>query len=124
MLVQGITWHGVTLEPDQFTAMRKLCGEVFGLTPMIEEDGWTMFSMPNGTILDLFEPDSDMVPRYGLNDGIVFGFRVDDIEAAYAELQAAGFELLCEIQRVPEMNYAFCHFRGPDGRVYGINEQN
>ena len=21
------------------------------------------------------------------------------------------------------MNYAYCHFRGPDGRVYGINEQ-
>lgn len=91
MQVQGITWHGVTLEPDQFAAMKKLCGEVFGLTPMIEEDGWTLFPMPNGTMLDLFEPDSDMVPTYGLND---------------------------------EMNYAFCHLRGPDGRVYGINEQN
>ena len=124
MQVQGITWHGVTLEPDHFTAMKKLCGEVFGLTPMIEEDGWTMFAMPNGTVLDLFEPDSDMVPTYGLNDGIVFGFRVDDIEAASAELQAAGFEVLCDINRIPEMNYAFCHFRGPDGRVYGINEQN
>jgi hypothetical protein len=32
--------------------------------------------------------------------------------------------VLCDVQRVPEMNYAFCHFRGPDGRVYGINEQN
>src|SRR3954451_17425911 len=78
MQVQGITWHGVTLEPDQFTAMKKLCGEVFGLTPMIEPDGWTMFSMPNGTVLDLLEPDSDLVPTYGLNGGIVFGFRVDD----------------------------------------------
>ena len=124
MQVQGITWHGVTLEPEQFTAMKKLSGEVFDLTPMIEQDGWTMFSMPNGTILDLFQPDSEMVPSYGLNDGIVFGFRVNDIEAAYAELQAAHVELLCDIQRVPEMNYAFCHFRGPDGRVYGINEQN
>jgi hypothetical protein len=54
----------------------------------------------------------------------VFGFRVDDIEAAAAELQAADCELLCDVQRVPEMNYAFCHFRGSDGRVYGINEQN
>ena len=113
MQVQGITWHGVTLEPDQFTSIKKLCGEVFGLTPMIEQDGWTMFAMPNGTVLDLFEPDSDMVPTYGLNDGIVFGFRVDDIEAASAELQTAGFELLCDIHRIPEMNYAFCHFKGP-----------
>jgi hypothetical protein len=90
---------------------------------MIEEDGWTLFPMPNGTVLDLFQPDSEMIPSYGLNDGIVFGFRVDDIEAAATELQAAGCELLCDIQRVAEMNYAFCHFRGLDGRVYGINEQ-
>ena len=124
MQVEGITWHAVTLESEQFAAMKKLCGAVFGLTPMVEEDGWTLFPMPNGTMLDLFQPDSAMVPTYGLNDGIVFGFRVDDIDAAYAGLQAAGVELLCDIQRIPEMNYAFCHFRGPDGRVYGINAQN
>ena len=123
MQVEGITWHGVTLESNQFTAMGELCREVLGLGPVIERDGWTMFAMPNGTMLDLFEPDSGMVPAYGLNDGIVFGFRVDDIEAAVADLQAAGVELLCDIHRIPEMNYAFCHFRGPDGRVYGINEQ-
>ena len=37
----------------------------------------------------LFEPDSELIPTYGLNDGIVFGFLVDDIEAASAELEAA-----------------------------------
>jgi hypothetical protein len=31
---------------------------------------------------------------------------------------------LGDIHRIPEMNYAFCHFRGPDGRVYGVNELN
>jgi predicted enzyme related to lactoylglutathione lyase len=123
MQVEGITWHGVTLERNQFIAMGKPCREVLGLEPMIEKDGWTMFAMPNGTMLDLFAPDSEMVPAYGLNDGIVFGFRVDDINAAAAELQEAGVELLCDIHRIPEMKYAFCHFRGPDGRVYGINEQ-
>ena len=123
MQVEGITWHGVTLESDKFETTKKLYREVFGLTPMIEEDGWTLFPMRNGTVLDLFEPDSEMIPTYGLNDGIVFGFRVDDIETASAELQAAGCELLCDIHRIPEMNYAYFHFRGADGRVYGINEQ-
>jgi len=123
MQIEGITWHGVTLEPDQFSAMKKLCREVLGLTPMIEQDGWTLFPMQNGTVLDLFEPDSELIPAYGLNDGIVFGFRVDDIDAAAAELRAAGCELLCDVQRIPEMNYAYLHFKGPDGRVYGINEQ-
>jgi hypothetical protein len=79
MEINGITWHGLTLEPDQLGAMKKLCGEVFGLTPTVDQDGWTLYSMPNGTMLDLFEPGSEMVPAYGLNDGIVFGFRVDDI---------------------------------------------
>jgi hypothetical protein len=123
MQIEGITWHGITLEPEQFSAMKKLCRKVFGLAPMIEQDGWTLFPMPNGTVLDLFEPDSELIPAYGLNDGIVFGFRVDDMDAATAELQGAGCELLCDVQRIPEMNYAYCHFRGPDGRVYGINEQ-
>jgi len=123
MQVEGITWHGVTLDANQFAAMKKLCSEVLCLTPMIEQDGWTLFAMPNGTVLDLFEPDSEMIPSYGLNDAIVLGFRVDDIEAAATELQDAGHELLCGVQRIPEMNYAYCHFRGPDGRVYGINEQ-
>jgi hypothetical protein len=43
MQIEGITWHGLTLEPDQFSAMKKLCREIFGLTPMIEQDGWTLF---------------------------------------------------------------------------------
>src|SRR4051812_16542624 len=71
MQVEGITWHGVTLEPERFTAMKKLCREVFGLTPIMEQEGWTLFPMPNGTTLDLFEPNSEMIPSYGLNDGIV-----------------------------------------------------
>jgi hypothetical protein len=46
--IEGITWHAVTLEPDQFSAMNKLCREVFGLAPMLEQDGWTPFPMQNG----------------------------------------------------------------------------
>jgi hypothetical protein len=68
MQVEGITWHGLTLEPEPFAAMKKLCREVFGLTPMMEQDGWTLFSMPNGTMLDLFKPNSELIPSYGLND--------------------------------------------------------
>lgn len=122
MQIEGITWNGLTLAPDQFAAMNSLCREVLGLRPMVEQDGWSLFRMQNGTVLDLFERGSELIPGYGFNDGMAFGFRVDDIEAAAAELGAAGLELLCDVQRIPEMNYAYCHFRGPDGRVYGINE--
>jgi predicted enzyme related to lactoylglutathione lyase len=64
------------------------------------------------------------VPDYGYNDGVVaFGFRVDDIEAASAAVERAGCKLLGKITRVEDIGYAFRHFRSPDGRVYGLNEQ-
>jgi hypothetical protein len=123
MIVEGITWHGLTLEPNQFAATKRVATDVLGLTPALDSDGWVMFAMPNGTMLDLFDPDAAVVPPYGLNDGMVFGLRVDDIEAASNAVAAAGYELLGEINHIKEMNYAYRHFRGPDGRVWGLNEQ-
>jgi predicted enzyme related to lactoylglutathione lyase len=122
MQVEGITWHALTLEADEFGPTKKLLIEVFGLRPAIDTDGWTTFPMSNGTILELCAPGA--IPAYGFNDcGIVFGFRVEDIEAASEELAEAGCELLGEITRIEEMNYAYRDFKGPDGRVYGINER-
>ena len=122
MRVEGITWHALTLEAEEFGATKKLLIEVFGLTPAIDTDGWTTFPMSNGTILELCAPGA--IPAYGFNDcGIVFGFRVDDIDAASEELAEAGCELLGEITRIEEINYAYRDFKGPDGRVYGINER-
>jgi predicted enzyme related to lactoylglutathione lyase len=122
MQLEGITWHALTLQANEFGPTKKLLIEVFGLRPAIEEDDYTTFPMSNGTILELYAPEA--IPAYGFNDGgIVFGFRVEDIEAASKELAEAGCELLGEITRNEEMNYAYRDFRGPDGRVYGINER-
>ena len=121
MHVDGITWHAITLEPAAHAAMYKLMTDTFGVTPMMEGKGFVLFMMPNGTILDLYEPSA--LPDYGFNSGgIIFGFRVDDIEAASRAVQDAGCELLGHITRLESMNYAYRHFRGPDGRVYGLNE--
>jgi hypothetical protein len=81
----------------------------------VEAEGMVLFIMPNGTMLELNEPQAASAD-YGINDGLVFGFRVDDVEAA-------GCELLGEITRVEEVAYAYRRFRGPDGRVYSLNEQ-
>jgi predicted enzyme related to lactoylglutathione lyase len=122
MHLEGITWHALTLQAHEFDATKKLLIEVFGLRPAIEEDDYTTFPMSNGTILELYAPEA--IPAYGFNDGgIVFGFRVEDIEAASEELAEAGCELLGEITRNEQMNYRYRDFRGPDGRVYGINER-
>jgi hypothetical protein len=123
MQVEGITWHASVMDKDGFAAMRGLVTETLGLTPSMEFPGVAVFPMPNGTMLELYEEGTP--PPYGYNDGgIAFGFRVDDIEAASSELEAAGAELLGEITRA-EMDgrpYAFRHFRAQDGRVYGLNE--
>ena len=122
MQLQGVTWHAITLKANQFGPTKKLLMDVFGLRPAIEEDDYTTFPMSNGTILELYAPEA--IPAYGFNEGgIVFGFRVKDIEAASEELAEAGCELLGEITRNEEINYAYRDFRGPDGRVYGINER-
>ncbi|HEY8572479.1 VOC family protein [Phenylobacterium sp.] len=121
MKVEGITWHAVVLKEPAFAAAKTLYIDTFGLKPMMELEGVAVFQMENGTLLELYQPHT--VPPYGYNDSLAFGFRVDDIEQASAEIEKAGGELLGEITRVPDMGYAYRHFRGPDGRVYGLNEQ-
>ena len=123
MNVEGITWHAIVLDPEPFAATKALMTETFGLTPEVEAEGMVLFIMPNGTMLELNTPQAASAD-YGLNDGLVFGFRVDDVEAASAAVEAAGCGLLGQITRVEEMvGFAYRHFRGPDGRVYGLNEQ-
>jgi hypothetical protein len=120
--VEGITWHAIVLEAEPFAATKALMTETLGLVPAMEAEGVVLFIMPNGTMLELHAPQS--VPDYGFNEGgVVFGFRVDDVEDASAAVEAAGCELLGQITRVEEMAFAYRHFRGPDGRVYGLNEQ-
>lgn len=125
MKVDGITWHAMVLDSEAFTATRKLVVDTMGMEPKLEMEGWALFGMPNGSILDLFAKEAaEAMCPWGLNDGIVYGFRVDDIQTASDELAAAGCELLCDVQYIDQLNYSWRHFRGPDGRVYGINQQH
>jgi len=125
MKVDGITWHAVVLEAEPFAATRRLLTETMGLSPVLEMEGWSLFGMPNGSIIDLYAPEAaEGICPWGLNDGVVFGFRVDDIQAASQELQAAGCELLGNVNFIEQLNYSWRHFRGLDGRVYGINQQH
>ena len=122
MNVEGITWHAIVLDPEPFAATKALMTETFGLAPEVEDEGMVMFIMPNGTMLELNTPQAASAD-YAINDGLVFGFRVDDGEAASAAVEEAGCELRGEITRVEEVAYAYRRFRGPDGRVYSLNEQ-
>ena len=122
MQVNGITWHASVMDADKFESMGKLATETMGLSPLMEFPGVAIFSLPDGTLLELYIKGTE--PAYGYNDdGVAFGFRVDDLESASTQLEAAGSELLGEINRA-EMDgkpYAYRHFRAPNGRVYGLN---
>ena len=120
MITNGITWHAITVEPEAFEAQKDFITGTLGATLTMEMNGVLVFAFPDGGMLELYTPQT--APDFGYNGAIAFGFRVDDIEAASAEIAAAGGELLGEINRVPDLDYAYRHFRGPDGRVYGLNE--
>ena len=120
MAFQGITWHAIVVPQDQFDAQKQFVVSTYGVQPAMEMDGVSVFYFPNGDVFELYTPATVM--PWGLNDGVAFGFRVDDVEEAGKELAAGGAELLGEIARFPEYEYAWRHFRGIDGKVYGINE--
>ena len=123
MTVNGITWHASVMEEDTFESMRKLVTDTFGVAPLIEMPGVAVFALPDGTLYELYTKETQ--PAFGYNDGgIAFGFRVDDIDAASAAVEAAGGELLSDVTRAElgERPYAYRHFRAPDGRVYGLNQ--
>ena len=119
--VEGITWHALTLDPEAFSQMKNMMIDTFGIKPMMELEGISVFAMENGSIVELYDPKA--VPPYGYNGSVAFGYRVSDIEAASKALEEVGFELLGEITRVEEMKYAYRHFKAKDGKVYGLNEQ-
>ena len=120
MNTQGITWNAIVVEPDAFDRTVAFFTNTFGIKPAVQFPGFAMVPQPNGGILEIYAKDN--TPPYGYNDGgVAFGLRVEDIEAASAELATNGVELLGEVTRM-DSGYAYRHFRGPDGRVYGINE--
>ena len=66
--VEGITWHVIVLDPEPFAATKALMSETFALAPEVEAEGMVLFTMPNGTMLELNEPQAASAD-YGFNDG-------------------------------------------------------
>ena len=65
----------------------------------------------------------DPVPEKVVEDLLAGLKELGDKVQAKEAMRAAGVEFLCDIRCIPGMRYAYRHLRGPDGRVYGIDEQ-
>jgi catechol 2,3-dioxygenase-like lactoylglutathione lyase family enzyme len=68
--------------------------DVLGLRLELDQPGFWMLKLPDGSKVEVFGPDSP-INRH-LTTGPVAGFLVDDIHDATAELRSAGVEILFE----------------------------
>jgi catechol 2,3-dioxygenase-like lactoylglutathione lyase family enzyme len=97
---------------------------VLGLPLEYEESGFSMFALPDADrdFVEVFSASrQDLATAY--TTAPVVGLLVDDLVEARAELDAAGVELVDEIQSVDMLDgYRYFHFRGPDGNVYAMVE--
>jgi catechol 2,3-dioxygenase-like lactoylglutathione lyase family enzyme len=115
MEVTGLSWVGT--RTSEFGPMASFLKDVFGLSPSIDEEGFAVFPLPNGDKVEVFGAD-DEHHRF-FTTGPVVGFRVADVAAAQAEMEAAGIEFLGRPASSSD-GHAWSHFRAPDGNVYEI----
>jgi predicted enzyme related to lactoylglutathione lyase len=116
MRVQGVSWVGV--KTDQYAAMAAFFRDVIGLGAVAERDDFLVFRTPDGDQVEIFGPNGPNPVEQFAHDQVVAGLLVDDIDAAIADLRAAGVELIGEVNT--SGSYSWQHFRAPDGKVFDI----
>lgn len=115
MEIRGISFVGSHTEAHE--EMGSFLRDVLGLRPItVDGVGATLFAATNGDVLAVarpYEEDSSAAER-------TVGLLVGDIDAAAAELHAAGIETdgISENAR-----WRYTHFRAPDGRLYELVEE-
>jgi catechol 2,3-dioxygenase-like lactoylglutathione lyase family enzyme len=112
MRILGLVFAGSST--DRRAEMVRFASDVLGLEPVAlagaEAD---MFALPDGSWFAVAGPG-------GMGDTArSIGFLVADLDAAIAELEAAGVEV-----DAPAANdrHRYVHFRAPDGRLYELVE--
>jgi catechol 2,3-dioxygenase-like lactoylglutathione lyase family enzyme len=93
--------------------------EVLGLRVELEQPGFWMLKLPDGSKVEVFGPDTDINRHF--TTGPVAGFLVDDIHVATTELRSADVEILYE-SGADDSGNAWVHFRAPDGNIYEFTQ--
>ncbi len=104
------------IRTERFEETTRFFGEVMGLEETRRERDLVGFAFPDGAEMEVWRPEDEFHSFFGA--GLVVGLRVDDVEEAHAEMEAAGVEFLGPVQR--SEGAAWSHFRGPDANVYEI----
>ena len=115
MEITGLSWVGP--RTAEYDGMVSFLQNVFGLKSSADEEGFAVFELPNGDKIEVFGEEDEDHPFF--TTGPVVGFRVADVSAAQAEMEAAGIEFLGR-PASSSNGFAWSHFRAPDGNVYEI----
>jgi catechol 2,3-dioxygenase-like lactoylglutathione lyase family enzyme len=113
MRIIKLAWVGT--RTDNAEATVAFFRDVLGLRLELDQPEFWMLKLPDGSKVEVFGPDSDVNRHF--TTGPVAGFLVDDLQAATAELRAAGVEILYA-SGVDDSGNAWVHFRAPDGNIY------
>jgi catechol 2,3-dioxygenase-like lactoylglutathione lyase family enzyme len=117
MKVLGIRWVGV--RADSYDEMVGFLRDVLGLQVAFEDDATVEFSLANDDRIQVFGPGHRYHELFGTGGGgPVPLFEVDDLQAAHAELVAAGIEVIGEIEQ--DASWQWFNFRGPDGNLFEL----
>ena len=114
MHVKSLTWLG--LRTPQFEEIVIFFRDVMGMQPIRDEPEIAGFQLDDGTQVELYRPEEEFHAFF--TTGPVVAFRVDDVDAARASMEAAGIEFIGPIQRAGKTSWN--HFRAPDGTVFEI----
>ena len=122
---QRLQFSAVEVTAEQFVSMRKFVMDALGLHPFLDTPHLVAFRNVDGSIYELYGPGSpDAAWRHG-QGGMVFGFLTSDIRATSRAIQAAGGELVGDLNVARHIgvdggDYAYRLYRAKDHRVYAL----
>jgi catechol 2,3-dioxygenase-like lactoylglutathione lyase family enzyme len=97
---------------------------ILGLPTAWTKPDWTGFKLPTGQndFVEIFGP-TNLDPKFFPDStrGPLVAFIVDDVVGAYAEVSAAGVELISDVVWVAE-GFGWFFLRAPDGNIYCIEQ--
>jgi len=119
--VLGIVWLGMIT--DDLEAACRFYHDVLRLhfVHRCERDH-AIYRTDGGDYVALYGPKSDRVDLF--TTGPVAGFRVGNIVAARAEMEAAGVTFLGPILSTDNGRWKYLHFLGPDSHVFELVEED
>jgi catechol 2,3-dioxygenase-like lactoylglutathione lyase family enzyme len=117
MRISKLAWVGTRIDNAEPTVA--FFRDVLGLGLELDQPGFWMLKLPDGSKVEVFGPDSPINRHF--TTGPVAGFLVDNVQDATAELRSAGAEILFESE-LDDSGNAWVHFRAPDGNLYEFTQ--